>query len=245
MIDSRDREARLVEIYERLEDTPELEDVLVRIRDLYELKHVTYQAARFGSEPENDPYVRTTYSPEWIKRYLQKEYMAVDPIMREGFHRVLPFDWSEFEPESEEQLAFFMDAWRHGVGRSGFAIPMTNKAGNRGTFYVNSDLVGPEWEHYKKANLHDLMEIGQAIHRRVTAELWGSRPETPRLAAREAECLTWIAHGKEVPDIAIILGLSEHTVRSYLKSARLKLGCGTMAQAVFKASRLGLLSRDL
>ena len=242
MIASRQQEARLIEVLERVQHTAELEDVLVHVRDLYELRHATYQAARIGAVPDTDPYVRTTYSAEWIKRYLQKEYLAVDPVMREVFQRTLPFDWSEFEGETGNVLEFFQDAWRHGVGRSGFAIPMASKTGHRAAFYVNSDLVGAEWETYKKNRLKELIEVGHAIHRRVMEEIRGSGEDVPRLAAREAECLTWIAHGKEVPDIAIILGLSEHTIRSYLKSARLKLGCGTMAQAVFKASRLGLLT---
>ena len=36
-------------------------------------------------------------------------------------------------------------------------------------------------------------------------------------------------------------GLSPHTVRDFLKSARFKLDCASSAQAVSKATKLGLL----
>jgi DNA-binding CsgD family transcriptional regulator len=51
----------------------------------------------------------------------------------------------------------------------------------------------------------------------------------------------WTAKGKAHTDIAVILGLSEHTIRGYLKDARMKLDCVTLAQAVSKASALGLI----
>ena len=42
-------------------------------------------------------------------------------------------------------------------------------------------------------------------------------------------------------EIAVILNISPHTARDYLKSARYKLDCVTSAQAVSKAVGLGLL----
>lgn len=245
MVDGTEQDARLAHVYEHIAGDTDFEDLLGIVRDAYGLKHVTFQAAKIGGNPEIDPYVRTTYSADWVKRYLQRGYLSLDPVVREGFKRVLPFDWAEFAPETQQQVAFFMDAIAHGVGRSGFSIPVTDKSARRSCFILNCDRVGAEWETYKRGHLKEWIELANAVHKRAIPEVWGGEEERPRLAAREAECLTWIAHGKEVPDIAIILGLSEHTVRSYLKSARLKLNCGTLAQAVFKASGLGLLIKDV
>ena len=51
----------------------------------------------------------------------------------------------------------------------------------------------------------------------------------------------WTAEGKVHTEIAIILNLSEHTVRGYLKDARIKLDSVSLAQAVSKAASLGLI----
>ena len=70
----------------------------------------------------------------------------------------------------------------------------------------------------------------------------GIRRESTHLTTRELECLRWIARGKDAKEIAIILNISPHTVRDYLKSVHYKLDCVTSAQAVSKAVRLGLLT---
>ncbi|TNF63372.1 MAG: hypothetical protein EP307_05180, partial [Rhodobacteraceae bacterium] len=47
--------------------------------------------------------------------------------------------------------------------------------------------------------------------------------------------------GKSHAEIAVILGLSPHTVRGYLKTLRQQLDCVSQAQAVTQATRLRLL----
>jgi DNA-binding CsgD family transcriptional regulator len=61
------------------------------------------------------------------------------------------------------------------------------------------------------------------------------------LTARELECLRWVSAGKATTDIAVILGISPHTARDYLKSARDKLDCVKSARAAIKAATLGLI----
>ena len=53
----------------------------------------------------------------------------------------------------------------------------------------------------------------------------------------------WTSEGKTSAEIAIILGLSEHTVRCYLESARHKLGAANNTHAVNKAGKASLLSQ--
>jgi DNA-binding CsgD family transcriptional regulator len=62
------------------------------------------------------------------------------------------------------------------------------------------------------------------------------------LSPRERECLQWIAEGKTYWECAMILGLSEHTVRCYLESARHKLGAANNSHAVNIAGKADLLS---
>ncbi|MCM2473259.1 LuxR family transcriptional regulator [Rhizobium sp. CG5] len=62
-----------------------------------------------------------------------------------------------------------------------------------------------------------------------------------RLSARELECLKWSAAGKSSEEIAIILGISAHTVVSYLKSVMRKLDAVNRMQAVARACRYRLL----
>ena len=218
-----------------------MERTVEAVRDAFGMKHLSYLAARYGSQPEKDPYVRSTYPALWVARYLLKRYWRVDPIMREGFRRAAPFDWRDIDRSAPRVAAFFEDAARFNVGRNGLLVPLTTRHAQRGILSISSDLTGPAWDDYKAAFLRDFIEVGAALHRRGVRALFGDVAPPPRLSPREREVLRWVAEGKEVPDIAIITALSEHTVRTYLKSARIKLGCGTKTQAAVKAVRLSLL----
>ncbi|GAB5373897.1 MAG: hypothetical protein AcusKO_03590 [Acuticoccus sp.] len=229
---------------EAVATTRGMERTVEAVRDAFGMKHLSYLAARYGSQPEKDPYVRSTYPALWVARYLLKRYWRVDPIMREGFRRSAPFDWHDIDRSAPRVAAFFEDAARFSVGRSGLLIPLTTRHAQRGILSISSDLTGPAWGDYKAGFLRDFIEVGAALHRRGVRELFGDAAPPPRLSPREREVLRWVAEGKEVPDIAIITGLSEHTVRTYLKSARLKLDCGTKTQAAVKAERLALFSED-
>ncbi|MCC8957362.1 helix-turn-helix transcriptional regulator [Bradyrhizobium sp. Pear77] len=52
------------------------------------------------------------------------------------------------------------------------------------------------------------------------------------MSSGELECLHWASQGKSTWDISRILGISRHTIASYLDSAKEKLGVRTTAQAV-------------
>lgn len=232
------------DVLQHIETERNINGILKDIRDYFALKHVTVVVARYGKEPERDPFVRTTYPTAWAGRYLLKRYWRIDPIMQAGFMRVIPFDWREIDRTDPKIDAFFQDAARHNVGVNGYCIPLTNKHQQRGIMSVSANLVGADWEAFKRLHLADWLEIGPSLHQRCIRELFGDEAPPPRLSPREKEVLAWVGQGKEVPDIAIITDLSEHTVRTYLKSARLKLNCGTLTHAAVKAERLGILEAD-
>jgi DNA-binding CsgD family transcriptional regulator len=60
------------------------------------------------------------------------------------------------------------------------------------------------------------------------------------LTKRELETLYAIAHGLDVPDIAVKLKLSAHTVADYVKAIHLKLDVKSRGELVKKAVSLGI-----
>ncbi|UOQ58071.1 LuxR C-terminal-related transcriptional regulator [Leucobacter allii] len=61
------------------------------------------------------------------------------------------------------------------------------------------------------------------------------------LSPRETDVLSLVALGRANAEIAAALGLTEGTVKGYLKTASAKLGCSGRLAAVSTARRLGLL----
>jgi DNA-binding CsgD family transcriptional regulator len=232
-------EARLLQAYAIIDTTPDMEVTIGKLRDLLNVDHLVYHSSKLGTSPSVDPYIRLTYPAVWIKRYLQMGYVDLDPVLREGFLRTLPFDWSELKIQTAEEGSFLMDALAHGVGPHGLSIPLQSKHGHRALFSVSFSRSDEEWMNFVKSALPTLIQIGNRLHRRVISEVFGE--DRPHLTTRELECLRWIARGKDSSEIAVILSISPHTARYYLKSARFKLDCVTSAQAVSKAVKLGLL----
>lgn len=97
------------------------------------------------------------------------------------------------------------------------------------------------------ARLDDAMAVLFYLSHMIASDLKQElmRETTPgavKLTPRETECLHWVAAGKNAQEIALILGLSVLTVRDHLKRVRSKLNSTTRAQALMRASALGLIA---
>ena len=232
-------EDQLAIAFSIVEESEDIDVLVARLRDFLGVDHVVYHSSKLGASPSVDPYIRLTYPASWIKQYLQNNYVDVDPVLREGFQRMLPFRWSELTISTDREMVFLQDALAHGVGPFGLSIPVIGKYGHRGVFSISFSRSEEEWEAFVTSGMPMLVEIANRIHQRVIREVFGE--DRPHLSAREIEVLRWTALGKDAGEIAAILDISFHTARGYLKSARHKLDCVTSAQAVSRAIELGLL----
>lgn len=228
-------------VMERIAGSVAVTEALRAMRDHYGFSHATYHLAQTVVGKVDSPFVRTTYPAPWVARYLLKGYVRVDPVIREGFSRSLPFDWSDVDPITSDNV-FLTDAVKHGVGRQGYSIPITDKVKRRALVSVTSMLPDVGWRRLTKRFADEWGALAQLIHGIAIAELYGERDPVPALTRREIECLHWTALGKSHQDIAVILSLSEFTVRDYTKSARLKLGCATLSAAVTRAGHLHIIN---
>ena len=84
---------------------------------------------------------------------------------------------------------------------------------------------------------------------RTLLRLDGVRHQAPEsltqpLTRRERQCLKGLVDGLVPQQISAKLNISASAVHLYLRSARSKLGCSTIAQLVAKAIRLDLIDRS-
>jgi LuxR family transcriptional regulator, quorum-sensing system regulator CinR len=229
----------LTQAYSIIEEKPDIQAVVTELRDFLNVDHLVYVTSKFGGSPSTDSYIRLTYPASWLARYLGMGYSDIDPILREGFQRTLPFEWRELGISGGPEAAFLADAAAHGVGPHGYSVPVSTKHGHRGLLAISFSGSEEEWNEVLSGTQSALIQIANRLHRRVIADLFGE--DRPRLTPRELECLRWIALGKGTTEIAAILQISPHTTRDHLKSVHYKLDCVTSAQAVTKAVKLGLL----
>jgi DNA-binding CsgD family transcriptional regulator len=210
------------------------------ITDLFGIEHAVYHLAPVTAPGGYLPFVRTTYSPQWIMRYITANYVAIDPVVQRGMTAAKPFFWSDVKVAGEAVEAFFRDAAQNGVGNCGYTHPVAGRGGRRAIFTLNGHGDQRDFKEWLAPMARHIAELALILHKRALAEAISGDP-VRHLSRREIECLNWIARGKDAATIADILEISEHTVRDYLKSARTKLDCSTVAQAVYEATRLNLI----
>jgi DNA-binding CsgD family transcriptional regulator len=239
-MDPDDQSPRLQTAFVDIEAAPTVAAALEIFEQAYHIDFVTYHLAQTIADVVDAPFVRTTYGDAWVSRYLLSGYVKVDPIVHQGFLRQLAFDWREVEIPVAAH-GFLADARQHGLGANGFSIPIVDKS-RRALFSLNSKATDDEWSDIVASDRVEWQALAFLIHKKAVFEAYGEHDPVPRLGQREIECLHWAALGNDAKGISTILGLSEHTTRSYLKSARLKLGCLTTTAASVRATQLRIIN---
>lgn len=111
-------------------------------------------------------------------------------------------------------------------------------------FSICADVGPREWISSRRRLLRDVQSLASLFHaalqRPRTAEATRNKT-TPDLTEREFEVLKWSAAGKSYWEMAVILGVSERTIRFFMTNARQKLDVVTNTQAVATAIWRGLI----
>jgi DNA-binding CsgD family transcriptional regulator len=220
----------------------DLSKIIDTARASFGLANIVYHAVRIPQIEKPNPLLLLTYDPEWVRRYTERDYFQIDPIVRSGRQGFLPLDWSTVDRETSVARTFFSEADKFGVGRQGVTMPIRGPAGERALFTVTSNVSDADWSKKRFAFMREFLLIGHFFHDRAV-QLGGFRPtdREPNLSRREKECLSAIAGGSVPKRIASELSLSTNSVQVYLQSARTKLGCASVAEAAAKALRLELI----
>ncbi|MEM9677668.1 MAG: LuxR family transcriptional regulator [Pseudomonadota bacterium] len=206
---------------------------------------VTYHMGFNEGKKIDTPFVRTNYPAEWVREYLVKNFVELDPVAQAGFQRTLPCLWSDLDWSSDAALTVATSAIDHGIGSSGYMVPITDRRQRKAMVNYSSTSDCSTWARFVKEHASLLAELAEILHRHAILDIYGREDEKPSLSPREIECLSWMVQGKDAATIAGILNISEHTVRDYYKSAKHKLGCATLYQAIHKATLLRLIDGDV
>lgn len=226
----------------QIRHSDQLREVLRRIAERYGMKTIAYLGTGTLDRryPRREPYIAVTYSSAWIERYRACGYLKIDPAIQVGLRRLLPIDWGAFDTEDRSLRQFFGEASEFGLGRRGMSFPVHGHGGDRALFSITADLSEREWRWARQTAFRHFPIIATHLHDAVLSTE-GILRSQPHLSPRERECLRWTAEGKTVWECGVILGLSLHTVRCYLESARHKLGASSNTHAVSIALNAGLL----
>ena len=207
-----------------------IEELLEIIALEIDIKHIAYM--RFVSHSDRRiTNTIVTYPIAWQSLYYEKKYLNIDPVVAYAGKSFIPFDWDDLRTSDPSVIAFFNDATAYDIGRNGISFPIRNRSGGFSLVSFTSDHSKDDWIAYKKKNMSALLSMASLIN--SAASYTRKAPMFPaKLSQTERDCLTLFAKGTNESDIAEAMQISVAEVRLYLDTARHKLACVSLAQAV-------------
>jgi LuxR family quorum sensing-dependent transcriptional regulator len=175
----------------------------------------------------------------YIERYVEKNYVAYDPVISELRRNLNPYSWNDIRKNRD--LAKFekeiMDEGREFSARDGFLIPIVTGSGSVSIFSACG--LEPNLSPRARSALEIIgIYSHHALRRSLTQRQREEQPHKP-LSAREREVLQWVAAGKTDDEIADILSVTTRTVTFHVESAKKKLDTFRRIYAVVQAIRVG------
>ena len=216
----------------------ELYEIIFDARDAFGIAHMVYHYV----DSAGDQYGCGTYSDEWRDRYLEMEYLRVDPVIQGCFQRFHPVDWKRLDWSSKAARAFMAEAIEYGVGNQGYSIPIRGPNGQFALFTASHNCDDDTWATFTEENSRHLILIAHYFNRKGLEFEPGRMPASAQmLSPREVDAMTLLAMGYSRAQVAQTLSISEHTLRVYIESARFKLGALNTTHAVARAMSRGLI----
>lgn len=229
---------QILEDLEAASGLPALQATSEALRDHYRIDHVVYHWV----DSAGDQYGCGTYSDAWRDRYLEQNYLRVDPVIVGCFQRFHPVDWKRLDWSSKQARAFQAEAIEYGVGNQGFSVPIRGPNGQFALFTVSHSCDDDTWAEWTEAHRRELILVAHCFNEKALELEPNRTPEQARaLSPREIDAMTLLAMGYSRAQVANSLSISEHTLRVYIESARFKLGAHNTTHAVARAMSRGLI----
>lgn len=216
----------------------EIQQLVVRLRDAFGVDHVVYHWV----SADGEQYGFGTYDPIWVQRYIEREYIRIDPVVVGCLQHFHPVDWRQLDWTARAARAFREDALAHGVGNQGFSFPVRGPHGQLALLTVSHHCDDETWDKCMAVHKNDVVLIGHYLNGKAM-EIAAQRAPQPvrQLSPREIETLTYLGMGHSRANVSELMHISEHTLRVYIESARVKLGATNTTHAIARAVSEGLI----
>jgi DNA-binding CsgD family transcriptional regulator len=189
----------------------------------------------------NVPSTIQNYPEHWMSFYIEKGYMAIDPLKQIAYRARRPVLWDDVPKLIEltqEQKNCLEQGTESGL-YNGIGIPFHGPYGEVAGLGLASSERNIE---LTPAIVSTLGLIASQFHAAHIGMVLGELAHSPDcLTPREKEVLHWCALGKSNWTIGEILDVSEHAVKFHVANCIAKLGADSRITAVLKAIRLGLI----
>lgn len=234
-------QAPLETLLERLQTTKSIDELQVwahELRDHFGVTHVVYHTVTHKGEQIG----AFTYSLDWARRYVEKDYRSIDPVIVGALRRFHPMDWKSLDWSNPQARQMAREAAGYGIGNQGWTVPIWGPSGEFAVFVLNHATDDDSWAAFTKGKGKEILLVSHLMHQQamriINKEVDAA---TTELSPREREALTQLSLGQSRAAVAGALQISENTLRAYIDSARHKLGALNVTHAVALALAKGII----
>src|SRR5690606_29668901 len=113
------------------------------------------------------PHMWCTLSGEWLSYYLRRSFYSCDAVAQAGATRSKPFFWSDLKVEGTAR-EFMEESALHGIGPSGYSIPLVGPEGQRTLLSISSSSMSDkDWRYYIRATGKELQVFAKFLRSRA------------------------------------------------------------------------------
>jgi LuxR family quorum-sensing system transcriptional regulator SinR len=237
------------ELFDWLEQSKPVKpkDFFDRMRAAYGIAHLVYIDIIPSSRSALLHRLHHTLSREQVQALGGIGLNALLPLLRLVASSVRPVDHATLRQRMPAAEAHFAHAARLDIPAEGISYPLLSQASRAAALSISIPLTADEMPLFLRSYGRDIQTLASLFH---AAMIDAERPravsveELGLITPREREVLRWSAAGKSYWEIAVILGISERTVRFFMSNARQKLNVVSNTQAVAEAVWRGLIPQS-
>lgn len=220
------------------------EGILTRLSDAaqnFGLSSVVIAGLPRKNESTSPNFFLTSWPLDWFERYVQKNYVLIDPVVYRTFQSDTPFVWSDvFDPKrlTRNSRKLLVEAKGFGL-TDGLTVPLHCADGTQAIVSYSAEKID-----LRQSDL-GLLQLISIYAFNALRELNNSCADDDQmslsLTARERECIRWCAEGKTSWEIGQILGRSDNTIKNIIISAQKKMNVVNRAQLIAQSFRYGII----
>lgn len=200
------------------------------------LQHMMFNSANMTTAP----FFFGTYSPKWIARYIEMQYMRIDPVVQSCYRSFDPVNWNTLDWTPRGAARMRNDSVECGVGTQGLSFPIRGPFAQFAMLNISHTCADDEWDAYVEENTCDFLRLSIQLNRAFLRLHYEALPEIARhLSPREIEVMTLLARGQSRSQAAQELQISEHTLRVHIEAARKKMDASNTINAVARSIVMG------
>jgi len=175
---------------------------------------------------------------EFLSLYMKRNYQFSDPVSFRAMTTHRPFRWRETHTDMTKRQMEQMEAAKRFGMNYGIVFPIKDRTATMGFVSIGRatdfELSQSEFLELEMLCRYGYMSIDSHFENKEAAS-------DMTLTPRETAILVHVSRGKTNWETGQILGISEYSVRDYLKSLSARLETSNRTHTVVRAIQLGLI----